>query len=83
MDKMIGFALSPWSGPQNRAGIRREGFRFSGRRAWWADPAVTGSRLSVVRGGMLTLLVKSGGNGVRDSSGLQLEAPPSCFLKKT
>lgn len=44
---------------------------------------VTGGRLSVVRDGVLTLPLKIGGNRVRDSSGLQLEALPSCFLNKT
>lgn len=37
LDKMTGFARSPWRGPQDRAGIR--GFSYSGRRAWWADPS--------------------------------------------
>ena len=44
---------------------------------------MTGGRLSVVRDGVLTRPMKRGGNRVGDSSGLQPEALPSCFLKKT
>lgn len=85
LDKMVGFVWSPWIGPQDVAGIRGAG---SATQVGGPDRSVppwqaVGGQVSVVRDGVLALPVKSGGNRIRGSPGLQQAAPPSSFLKTT
>lgn len=67
-DKMVGFAWSPWSGPQDGAGTRAEG---SPTQVGGPDRLSPRDRLCEV----LTPQLKHGGNRGRTSSELQQTAP--------